>query len=150
MPPSGHRTLQTYTSAYINLQTWKATTLLWTLRPVVAKPRKYSLSASKRSAVICTPMTVSMRVAHSDLFTRERGRCMQVIAQDQSEAQLQSASCDKANIEHQCARAEETGLPNACADLVTTAQALHWCAPPHSTNISLAQVHMQLTDSSEC
>ena len=54
---------------------------------------------------------------------------MQVIAQDQSEAQLQSASCDKANIEHQCARAEETGLPNACADLVTTAQALHWCAP---------------------
>ena len=69
---------------------------------------------------------------------------MQVIAQDQSEAQLQSASCDEANIERQCARAEETGLPHACADLVTTAQALHWCAPPQSMDMSLAQVSMQL------
>ena len=52
--------------------------------------------------------------------------CLQVIAQDQSEAQLQSASNKESNIERQPARAEETGLPDKCADLVTTAQAMHW------------------------
>ncbi len=51
---------------------------------------------------------------------------VQVIAQDQSEAQLQSASTKESNIERQPARAEETGLPDKCADLVTTAQAMHW------------------------
>ena len=50
----------------------------------------------------------------------------QVIAQDQSENQLQGAVRDQHNIEYQHAKAEETGLPNACADLVTTAQAMHW------------------------
>ena len=51
---------------------------------------------------------------------------MQVIAQDQSDNQLQGASRHERNIDYQPAKAEDTGLPDACADLVTTAQAMHW------------------------
>ena len=51
---------------------------------------------------------------------------VQVIAQDQSEDQLQGALSDERNVEYQHAKAEDTGLPSACADLVTTAQAMHW------------------------
>jgi hypothetical protein len=69
---------------------------------------------------------LSVASSYSGTPAGPKKRELQVIAQDQSEAQLENASHDESNMECQHARAEETGLPNACADLVTTAQALHW------------------------
>jgi ubiquinone/menaquinone biosynthesis C-methylase UbiE len=48
-----------------------------------------------------------------------------VVGMDASEAQLSQAPIAP-NIVYKCAPAEETGLPDHCADLVTVAQALHW------------------------
>lgn len=53
----------------------------------------------------------------------ERFAC--VIATDASEAQLANAVPNR-RVEYRCARAEDSGLPDACADLVTAAQAAHW------------------------
>lgn len=52
-------------------------------------------------------------------------RFARVIATDASEAQLANAIANP-RVEYRCARAEESGLPDACADLVTVAQAAHW------------------------
>lgn len=49
----------------------------------------------------------------------------QIIALDQSAAMLASAA-PHPKIEYRQARAEQTGLPDQCADLVTVATALHW------------------------
>lgn len=49
-----------------------------------------------------------------------------VIAQDGSEEQLKNA-VKMPNIEYQHADAHQTGLSDHCADLITVAQALHWC-----------------------
>lgn len=52
-----------------------------------------------------------------------------VIAQDGSQAQLDHADRGSApNVAYQLADAHDTALPAGCADLVTVAQALHWCA----------------------
>lgn len=48
-----------------------------------------------------------------------------VIATDLSSAQIERATPHD-NIEYRVARAEESGLPDQSADLVTAAQALHW------------------------
>eukprot|EP00884_Botryococcus_braunii_P010247 jgi/Botrbrau1/19223/Bobra.0077s0123.1 len=48
-----------------------------------------------------------------------------VVAMDASEAQI-SQALKLPNIEYRCGPAEETGLPDHCADLLTVAQALHW------------------------
>lgn len=59
--------------------------------------------------------------ATSDLAARfER-----VIATDASAEQI-AASPPISNVEYHAARAEQSGLPGECADLVTVAQALHW------------------------
>lgn len=52
-------------------------------------------------------------------------RFEQVIATDASEKQIAAASA-RPNIEYRVATAEQSGLAEACADLVTVAQALHW------------------------
>jgi len=52
-------------------------------------------------------------------------RFERVVATDASGEQLAQAA-PRANIEYRVARAEASGLPDACADLVTVAQALHW------------------------
>lgn len=51
----------------------------------------------------------------------------QVVAQDSSAAQIQHAE-QQPNIHYEQAPAEATGLPDGCADLVTAAQSMHWCA----------------------
>ena len=48
-----------------------------------------------------------------------------VIATDASEAQLRSAP-PHTRVEYRVAPAEASGLPDACADLITVAQAVHW------------------------
>ena len=48
-----------------------------------------------------------------------------VVATDPSSAQIENAT-PRDNIEYRVARAEESGLPEQSADLVTAAQALHW------------------------
>ena len=48
-----------------------------------------------------------------------------VIATDASEAQLRTAPSHP-RIEYRVAPAEASGLPDACADLITVAQAVHW------------------------
>lgn len=52
-----------------------------------------------------------------------------VIAQDASAEQLSAAGPRGTNISFQVARAEATGQPDASFDLVTVAEALHWCGP---------------------
>eukprot|EP00775_Hariotina_reticulata_P005307 gene5307-5542_t len=52
-----------------------------------------------------------------------------VVAQDGSAEQLKHAAL-RPNIEYQEADAHSSGLPAACADLVTVAQALHWFDHP--------------------
>lgn len=49
----------------------------------------------------------------------------QVVATDISAAQL-AAAPPLANVEYRVAPAEDSGLPDACCDLVTVAQAMHW------------------------
>lgn len=51
-----------------------------------------------------------------------------VIAQDPSAEQLSAATPQGANVSFQVATAEATGQPDASVDLVTVAEALHWCA----------------------
>jgi ubiquinone/menaquinone biosynthesis C-methylase UbiE len=48
-----------------------------------------------------------------------------VIATDASAEQIAAAK-PQANVEYRVAPAEQSGLPDTCADLVTVAQALHW------------------------
>ena len=48
-----------------------------------------------------------------------------VVATDASNQQLQQAVA-RPNIEYRCEPAEHSSLDNACVDLVTVAQALHW------------------------
>src|SRR5262245_53056061 len=48
-----------------------------------------------------------------------------VLATDLSEAQVRQAAAHP-RIEYRVAPAEQSGLPDASADLVTIAQALHW------------------------
>lgn len=48
-----------------------------------------------------------------------------VIAVEPSEEQLKQA-VKQERIEYRCASAENSQLPNECADLVTVAQAMHW------------------------
>jgi len=50
-----------------------------------------------------------------------------VIAQDAAQGQLDVAE-KHPKVEYQQAEAHQTRLPNACADLITVAQALHWFA----------------------
>ena len=52
-----------------------------------------------------------------------------VIAQDPSAEQLSAAQPQGANVSFQVAAAEATGQPDASFDLVTVAEALHWCGP---------------------
>lgn len=52
-----------------------------------------------------------------------------VLALDPSAAQLASAPSHP-RVEYRCAPAEATGLPDATADLLTVAQALHWLDHP--------------------
>jgi ubiquinone/menaquinone biosynthesis C-methylase UbiE len=51
----------------------------------------------------------------------------QVIAQDAAQGQLDAAQ-PHPKVVYQRAEAAQTGLPDACADLITVAQALHWFA----------------------
>ena len=57
-----------------------------------------------------------------------------MIAQDVSQGQLDEAikNTSMPNIQYSLARAEETGVASSSVDLVTVAQALHWCTlhPP--------------------
>jgi ubiquinone/menaquinone biosynthesis C-methylase UbiE len=48
-----------------------------------------------------------------------------VIATDPSQKQLAEAPAHE-RVEYRCASAENSGLPDACADLITVAQAFHW------------------------
>ena len=48
-----------------------------------------------------------------------------VIATDASPEQIAAAK-PTSNVEYRVATAEQSGLPDSCADLVTVAQALHW------------------------
>ena len=52
-------------------------------------------------------------------------RFERVIATDASAEQIASAK-PQPNVEYRVATAEQSGLPDACADLITVAQALHW------------------------
>ena len=52
-----------------------------------------------------------------------------VIATDASKAQLAEAR-QHPRVEYRVGTAEESGLPSACADLITVAQALHWFDRP--------------------
>lgn len=56
-----------------------------------------------------------------------------VTATDQSAKQLQHAA-GLANIEYLEGSAESIGLSDSSIDLVTVAQALHWCGPVHSVS----------------
>lgn len=60
------------------------------------------------------------------MLARPAGYFNKVVALDGSAQQLQHADRQHANVEYQQADAHSTGLPDACADLVTVAQALHW------------------------
>lgn len=53
------------------------------------------------------------------------GRFARVIATDASGEQIAAATPIR-GVEYRVAPAERSGLPDACADLVTVAQALHW------------------------
>ncbi len=53
-----------------------------------------------------------------------------VIASDASAAQIAKAPTTSRGVEYRVALAEESGLPEACADIVTVAQALHWFDTP--------------------
>jgi ubiquinone/menaquinone biosynthesis C-methylase UbiE len=59
---------------------------------------------------------------------------MQVIAQDVSQGQLDEAikNSTMPNIQFSLAKAEDTGVASSSVDLVTVAQALHWCATHHA------------------
>jgi ubiquinone/menaquinone biosynthesis C-methylase UbiE len=52
-------------------------------------------------------------------------RFERVIATDASAEQIGSAKPQR-NVEYRVATAEQSGLPDGCADLITVAQALHW------------------------
>jgi len=52
-----------------------------------------------------------------------------VIATDASSEQIAAAKAGP-NVEYRVASAEQSGLPDHCADLVTVAQALHWFDQP--------------------
>lgn len=65
----------------------------------------------------CCPLCVFFLAEH---FSK-------VIAQDGSAEQLAHADRQHGNVEYQQADAHSTGLPDGCADLITVAQALHWC-----------------------
>ncbi len=49
-----------------------------------------------------------------------------VVASDASAAQIAQAATASHGVEYRVALAEESGLPDTCADIVTVAQALHW------------------------
>ncbi len=53
-----------------------------------------------------------------------------VIATDASTAQIAQAARTARGVEYRVALAEESGLADACADIVTVAQALHWFDTP--------------------
>lgn len=57
------------------------------------------------------------------------GRFARVVATDASAAQIAEAS-DHPSVTYRTAPAEGSGLPDACADLVTVAQAAHWLDLP--------------------
>ncbi len=48
-----------------------------------------------------------------------------VLATDPAQAQLDAAPAHP-RVEYRCAKAEDSGLPDACADLAVAAQAAHW------------------------
>lgn len=52
-----------------------------------------------------------------------------VVATDASVAQIAKAAASH-SVEYRVALAEESGLPDACADIITVAQALHWFDNP--------------------
>lgn len=53
-----------------------------------------------------------------------------VIASDASAAQIAQPTTVSCGVEYRVAPAEESGLPDGCADIVTVAQALHWFDTP--------------------
>jgi SAM-dependent methyltransferase len=77
-----------------------------------------SLGARRRVAWDCATGNGQAAAGLAQLFDR-------VIATDASAEQIQRAR-PHARVEYRIALAESSGLPSACVDVVTVAQALHW------------------------
>ncbi len=77
---------------------------------------------------IFTTATFSLCTGSGQAATELASRYSHVIAQDASDEQLAAAERTNPRVEYQRATAEDTRLPDASVDLVTVAQALHWCA----------------------
>jgi SAM-dependent methyltransferase len=77
-------------------------------------------------AARCTPGTAwDVGCGNGQLSVALAARFARVIATDPSQAQIDAATAHP-RVEYACSPAEQSGLPDATADLVVAAQAAHW------------------------